>query len=80
MPYMAGGSAAALTTGQAVLVAGTKTVSTAEVTATSKILLSRAVVGGTVGDLSVGTIAAGTSFVINSASALDTSTITYLIL
>ena len=36
--------------------------------------------GGTVGELTVGTITAGTSFVINSASATDTSTVGYLII
>jgi len=60
--------------GTAVLVAGTVTVNTAEVT-DSNIRLTRILVGGTLGHLSVGTITAGTSFVINSSSATDTSTI-----
>lgn len=66
--------------GTAVLVAGTVTVSTTAVTAGSIIMLTRQVTGGTVGELSVGTITAGTSFVINSASATDTSTVGYLII
>lgn len=66
--------------GQAVLVAGTKTVSTTAVTASSRIQLTRGITGGTVGHLSVGTITAGTSFVINSTSATETSTINWLII
>lgn len=61
--------------GRAVLVAGTVTVSTAEVLASDNITLSRDVAGGTLGHLSIGTITAGTSFVINSSSATDTSTV-----
>lgn len=61
--------------GRAVLVAGTVTVTTAEVRAGDNITLTRVVTGGTVGHLSVGTIVAGTSFVIDSSSATDTSTI-----
>lgn len=63
------------TSGTATLVAGTVTVSTAAVAAGSKILLSRQATGGTAGHLSVGTITAATSFVINSSSGTDTSTI-----
>lgn len=61
--------------GRATLVAGTVTVSTAEVVASESILLTRVVAGGTLGHLSVGTIVAGTSFVINSSDASDTSTV-----
>ncbi len=61
--------------GQAVLVAGTATVSTAEVQAGDSIILSRVASGGTRGHLSVGGISAGSSFVINSSSGTDTSTI-----
>lgn len=68
--YTTGGSE-----GTAVLAAGTATVSTTEVQASDRIHLTRTVTGGTVGHLSVGTITAGTSFVINSSSATDTSTI-----
>ncbi len=66
--------------GTAVLVGGTVTVDTTAVTASSIIMLTRQVTGGTVGELSVGTITAGTSFVINSASSTDTSTVGYLII
>lgn len=65
--------------GSAVLVAGTKTVSTTKVAAGDKIYLTRLVTGGTVGHLSVGTIVAATSFVINSDSNLETSTVSWLI-
>jgi hypothetical protein len=61
--------------GRAVMVAGTVTVNTAEVVASDNILLTVALAGGTLGNLSIGTIVAGTSFVINSNSATDTSTI-----
>ena len=61
--------------GRATLVAGTVTVSTTAVTASSVIQLTNCVTGGTAGLLRVGTVTAGTSFVINSASGTDTSTI-----
>lgn len=73
----AGGSIIAV--GSAVLVGGTKTVSTTAVAASDKIFLTRLVTGGTVGNLSVGTITAATSFVINSDSATETSTVAWLI-
>lgn len=66
--------------GSSVLVGGTVTVSNTSVTANSKIFLTAGVAGGTQGILSVGTITAGTSFVINSTSELDTSTINWLII
>lgn len=66
--------------GTAVLVAGTVTVDTTAVTSSSIIMLTRQVTGGTVGELSVGTITAGTSFVINSSSATDTSTVGYWVI
>lgn len=65
--------------GQSVLVGGTVTVSTTAVTANSRIQLTTGVAGGVLGILSVGTIVGGTSFVINSSSAADTSTINWLI-
>ncbi len=65
--------------GKSTLVTGTVTVSTTAVTASSHIFLTNNVVGGTIGELSVGTVVAGTSFVINSSSALDTSTIAWMI-
>lgn len=61
--------------GLAVLVAGTVTVTTAQVVAGDNIQLTAVVAGGTQGILSVGTITAGVSFVINSTSGTDTSTI-----
>lgn len=55
--------------GRAVLVNGTVTVNTAEVIAADNIILSKVVGAGTTrGDLEVGTITAGTSFVINARS------------
>lgn len=63
--------------GTVVLVAGTATVSTTAVTANSMIHLTRQSIGATgaaeVGFLSVGTIIAGTSFVINACSKDDAS-------
>jgi hypothetical protein len=64
----------------AAMVAGTITISTTAVTASSKIFLTNAAPAGTIGVLSVGTIVAGTSFVINSSSALDTSTVNWFII
>jgi len=67
------------TSGIATLVAGTVTVNTAAVQAGTVIQLSCLTPGGTQGFLSVGTITAGTSFVVNSSSATDTSTILWQI-
>jgi hypothetical protein len=68
--------------GTAVLVAGTVTVSTTAVTASSIIFLTCQVLGTvTVASaLSIGTVTAGTSFVINSAVVTDTSTIGWWII
>lgn len=63
----------------AAMILGTTTVLSSAVTATSKIVLSVATPGGTQGFLSVGTIVPGVSFVINSDSALDTSTVSWVI-
>jgi len=63
------------TSGTATLVAGTVTVTTAAVAAGSKILYARQATGGTLGNLSIGTITASTSFVINSSSGSDTSVV-----
>ena len=68
------------TRGTATLVAGTVTVSTAAVESGSFILYARKTAGGTLGDLSLGTVTAGTSFVINSSSGSDTSTVNWAIL
>lgn len=68
--------------GQAVLVGGTVTVSNTRVTASSIIFLTDATTGSLVniGTPTVGTIVAGTSFVINSSNAFDTSTVNWLII
>ncbi|MFY7883641.1 MAG: hypothetical protein ACOVOV_02215 [Dolichospermum sp.] len=66
----------------AAMVAGTVTVNTTAVTANSRIQLTINTVGGTVGVLSAPTasIIAGTSFVINSSSNTDTSTVNWWII
>jgi hypothetical protein len=65
--------------GQATLVAGTVTVSTTSVTASSLIYLTVATSGGTRGFLSY-TLIAGTSFTINSTSSTDTSVVNWWII
>ena len=73
-----GGSGTPLTAyGSAVLVAGTVTVTNASVASGSKFFLTNTAVGGIQGTLSIGTITAATSFVINSSSAQDTSTVSW---
>lgn len=64
------------------MVAGTVTVNTTAVSASSLIFLSVNTPGGTQGILSApsASIVAGTSFVINSSSATDTSTVNYWII
>jgi len=76
--YTSVGSSAAAganSAGTATLVGGTVTIATTAVTASSLIRLYRQSVGATgaaaTGNLSRGTIVAGTSFVINSVSAAD---------
>lgn len=66
--------------GTAVLVGGTVTVSNPSILPTTIVILSRQASGGTTGQLSVGTRVAGTSFVINSSSGTDTSTIGYFLI
>jgi len=63
--------------GTATLVSGTVTVNTTKVTSSSIILLSRNSPIGTLGNLSApsASIVSGTSFVINSSSASDNSTV-----
>jgi len=70
------------TTGTATLVGGTVTVSTTAVTVNSRIMLTRNTPGGTVGDLSAPSASrsAGSSFVINSASGTDTSTVDWVVI
>lgn len=62
------------------MTAGTITIATTAVTASSLIFLTNAGPAGTVGTLSVGTITAATSFVINSSSDIDTSVVNWLII
>lgn len=66
----------------AAMVAGTVTVNTNVVTASSLIFVSRNTPGGTTGNLSVpsGSIVPGVSFAINSSSATETSTINWWII
>lgn len=65
--------------GVSVLVAGTVTVANTAVNANSRIYLTPQITGGTAGFLNVGTITPGTSFVIHSSNAADTSTVAWLI-
>jgi hypothetical protein len=64
-------------TADATLVAGTKTVTNANVLAIDNITLRLKTAGGTPGTLSIGTITPGVSFIINSTSNLDTSVVTW---
>lgn len=66
----------------AAMSAGTITISTTAVTSSSIIFLTVNTVGGTVGTLSApaASITAGTSFVINSSSNTDTSTVNWLVI
>jgi hypothetical protein len=66
--------------GVATLVGGTVTVANTTVTASSRIFTSRQATGGTLGHLSIGTVVASTSFVINSSSATDTSVVAWLLI
>jgi len=91
--FFAGGNLALTTAGQglsvksgsnckigtATLSSGTVTVSNTSVTANSLILCTVQSASGTQGVLSIGTVTAGTSFVINSTSGSDNSVVGYLI-
>lgn len=66
--------------GTSTLVGGTVTVSTTAVTASSKIFVTVGVAAGTQGNLSIGTVTAGTSFVINSTSGTETSQVNWWII
>jgi hypothetical protein len=66
--------------GTAVLVAGTVTVANTSVTANSRIFLTSQSDGGTPGWLRITAKTVGTSFVITSSSATDTSTIAWIII
>ncbi len=61
--------------GEATLLAGTISVSSLVIRATSKVTLTAQTNTGTPGFLSLGTIVPGSSFVINSTSATDTRTV-----
>lgn len=63
--------------GTAVLVAGVAVVSNTAVTASSRIMLTSQVDGGTPGFVRVSTRTAGTSFTITSSSVVDISTVGY---
>lgn len=67
------------TMGRAVLSGGTVTVNTTKASTTMEVFLTTRIAGGTLGVLSVGTVVAGTSFVINSSNAADTSTVNWMI-
>jgi len=66
--------------GTATLVAGTVTVANTSVTANSRIFLTGQVLGGTAGGLNVTSRTPGTSFVVTSTNAADTSTFAYEII
>jgi hypothetical protein len=65
--------------GTAVLAAGTNTVLNSSVTANSRIFVTSNTDGGTPGWLRVSAKTVGTSFVITSSSATDTSTVAWMI-
>lgn len=64
--------------GASAMVAGTVLVSNTSVTASTRIIASRSLLGGTAGHISTA-IVPGVSFTITSSSALDTSTIAWLL-
>lgn len=72
---------AAPTVGTATLVAGTVTVNTTAITVNSKVFFARNTPGGTLGNLSApaASVVAGVSFVLNSDSATETSTVNWWI-
>lgn len=65
--------------GTAVLIAGAATVATTAVTASSRILITSQVDGGTPGFIRVSARTPGTSFVITSSNGADTSTVAWFI-
>ena len=66
--------------GTATLSIGTVTVTAPAVTADSLIFITRRTAGGTTGDLRLGAITSGVGFVINSSSALDSSTVNWVVI
>lgn len=73
---------ASVQTGMTALVAGTVTVATANITTASKVVPIRDVAGANPGNLSVSAVTPGTpgSFTIDSANALDDSTVRWLVI
>ena len=65
--------------GNAVLVAGTVTVTNTNVSTGAVIMLTRKTAGGTIGDLTYTIAGGGGAFTINSSDVADTSTVSYLI-
>lgn len=61
--------------GVATLVGGAVTVSTAEIKSTDIVLITRSAIGGTLGQLTVRGIVSGTSFLIDSSSGSETSSV-----
>ena len=66
--------------GTATLVAGTVTVTNANIVTADRIFLSRVSVGGTIGTALTYTITNGTSFTINSNNVLDTSVVVWFVI
>ncbi len=75
--FLKEGSNAAM--GVATLVAGTVTVSTTAIATGDRVILIPQTAGGVQGELSLGTLTNGTSFVINSSNVADTSTVLWII-
>jgi len=74
---------ASVQTGSAVLVAGAKSIATANITAGSVVMAFPAgLAGGTPGSLTTGTVVVGApgSFIITSSNVLDTSTVRWLVI
>jgi len=70
------------TMGTGTLASGTATINTTKITASSKVFITDAGGGvlANIGSLSVGTVTAGTSFVVNSSNALDSSNFNWIII
>ncbi len=67
------------TTGTVVLAGGNATVATTDVTSNSRIFLTYQALGVSVGILRIGTVIDGVSFEITSGTALDSSTVAWMI-
>jgi hypothetical protein len=75
-----GGKINKILIGRATLVAGTVTVNTTFASSNCEFFLTNRATGGTVGTLSIGTVTDGASFVINSSSGTDTSTVSWMLI